>query len=77
MANNYIYFKGTQCTDLKAYNTNGSLKKQINYAYYKPVGSSYATCVYKRPDPGTVYRGSIYINGISFASSSLLLVALI
>ena len=71
MANDYIYFKGTKCTDLKAYNTNGSLKKQVNYAYYKPVGSSYATCVYKRTDPGTVYRGSIYISGISFASSSV------
>ena len=69
MANDYIYFKGTKCTDLKAYNTNGTLKKQVNYAYYKPLGSSYATCVYKRPDPGTIYRGSIYINGISFASS--------
>lgn len=70
MANDYIYFKGTKCTDLKAYNTNGTLKKQVNYAYYKPLGSSYATCVYKRPDPGTVYEGHIYINGITFASSS-------
>lgn len=71
MANDYIYFKGTKCTDLKAYNTNGTLKKQVNYAYYKPLGSSYATCVYKRPDPALLSSGYISVSNQDITSATL------